>query len=88
MAAEKRLYRSVTDKQIAGVCGGLAKYLNLDPTIVRIVFLIIAFAGGPGVILYIILAFVIPEEPMDFSVNTKRKRDKDNEDSGDESEII
>jgi phage shock protein PspC (stress-responsive transcriptional regulator) len=82
MAAEKRLYRSVTDKQIAGVCAGLAKYFDLDPTIVRLIFLVIALAGGPGVILYIILVFVIPEEPMDFI--SKPKRD----DNGDGPESV
>jgi len=72
MASDKRLYRSVTDKQIAGVCAGLAKYFDLDPTLVRLIFLVIALAGGPGVILYIILIFVIPEEPMDFINKPKR----------------
>lgn len=78
MAATKRLYRSVTDKQIAGVCAGLAKYFDLDPTIVRLIFIAIALAGGPGLILYIVLAFVIPEEPMDFG---KPKRGDDGGDS-------
>ncbi len=58
----KRLYRSRTDRQIAGVCGGIAAYFNTDPTIVRLLFVLLALAGGPGLILYIILAIIIPEE--------------------------
>ncbi len=59
----KRLYRSRTERQLAGVCGGLAEYFGVDPTIVRILFVILALAGGPGLIFYIILALIIPEEP-------------------------
>jgi phage shock protein C len=58
----KRLYRSKYDRQIAGVCGGLAAYFNIEPTIVRIIFLLITFMGGPGLLLYIVLALVVPEE--------------------------
>jgi phage shock protein PspC (stress-responsive transcriptional regulator) len=60
----KRLYRSRTDRQLAGVCGGLADYLGLDPSIVRVAFVVLALLGGPGLLLYIILALVVPEEPM------------------------
>ena len=59
---EKRLYRSKTNRQIAGVCGGLAEYFNIDPTIVRILFVVGTLLGGPGLILYIILAIIVPEE--------------------------
>lgn len=59
----KRLYRSRSDRRIAGVCGGIADYLAVDPTIVRIIWVLLASIGGPGVVLYIILAAVIPEEP-------------------------
>ncbi len=63
MNTAKRLYRSRTNKQLAGVCGGVAEYFNLDPTIVRIIWLLLTLAGGPGLILYIIMAVVVPEEP-------------------------
>ena len=63
MAETKRLYRSINDRQIAGVCGGLAEYFEVDPTIVRLVFVALALVGGPGILLYIIMAIVIPEEP-------------------------
>lgn len=58
----KRLYRSRTDRKLAGVCAGLADYFGVDPTIVRILFVLLALAGGPGLIFYIILALIIPEE--------------------------
>ena len=51
----KRLMRSSTDKKIAGVCGGLADYFDLDPTIVRVVWLLAIFFGGTGLLIYIIL---------------------------------
>lgn len=59
---EKRLYRSRTDRMIWGVCGGLAKYFNVDPTLVRVVFVLLALMSGFGIIAYIILAIVVPLE--------------------------
>lgn len=60
--AQKRLYRSMNDKMIAGVCSGLAVYFNLDPVLMRVIFVALALMGGPGVLLYIILWIVMPEE--------------------------
>ena len=59
----KRIYRSKSDRKIAGVCGGLAAYLNVDPTIVRLVAVLLALAGSFGFWAYVIAAIVIPEEP-------------------------
>jgi len=60
----KRLYRSTTDQKIAGVCGGLAEYFKIDPTIVRVVFVILLLPGGfPGFIPYVILWLVVPYKP-------------------------
>lgn len=59
---EKRLYRSRTDRMIWGVCGGLAKYFGIDPTIVRLIAVLLIFAGGFGIVAYIILAIVVPLE--------------------------
>lgn len=58
---EKRLVRPRAGRQLAGVCAGLADYFNVDPTIVRLVFVLATLAGGPGLILYIILALVMPD---------------------------
>jgi phage shock protein C len=62
MNAPKRLYRSNSDKMIAGVCGGLAQYMALDPTVVRLVFLLLALAGGPGLLIYLIMWLITPVE--------------------------
>jgi phage shock protein C len=48
---------------ISGVCGGIAEYFNVDPTLIRLLFVLFAFAGGPGLIAYIVLAIIVPEEP-------------------------
>jgi len=57
----KRLYRSLTNRMIGGVCGGIAEYFGIDPTIVRILFVVAVFAGGSGLLAYIIAWIVIPE---------------------------
>ena len=64
---QKKLYRSKTDKKLAGVCAGLAEYFDLDPTIARLVFVLIALFG-PGVVAYIVCALVIPEKPDNIDV--------------------
>lgn len=57
---EKRLVRS-NDRMIAGVAAGIAEYLNFDPTLVRLIFVILALAGGPGLLIYLIMWLVMPE---------------------------
>ncbi|MDD6728628.1 MAG: PspC domain-containing protein [Eubacteriales bacterium] len=61
----KRLYRSKRERKLAGVCGGIATYFNIDPTIVRLIwaFVTLVSASVPGVLIYIICALVIPDEP-------------------------
>lgn len=61
---KKKLYRSSTDKKLCGVCAGVANYFNLDPTIVRVVYALLAICttGFPFVVLYIVLAFVMDED--------------------------
>lgn len=61
----KKLYRSTEDRWLAGVCGGLAKYFNVDPTLVRVIFVILALVGLGGVIIYLILWVIIPPEPTE-----------------------
>ena len=62
---EKKLYRNTQNKMIAGVCAGLAEYLNIDPTIVRVIWALIALSGA-GLIAYLICALIIPEKPADI----------------------
>ncbi len=59
---EKRLLKSKTERMICGVCGGIAEYLNTDPTVVRILWVIFSLMGGSGLLAYIIAAVIIPEE--------------------------
>ncbi len=59
----ERLYRSRDDRVLAGVCGGVAEWLEIDPSLVRIVFALLVITGGIGLLLYIIMAIVVPEEP-------------------------
>jgi phage shock protein PspC (stress-responsive transcriptional regulator) len=59
----ERLYRSRDDRVLAGVCGGVAEWLDIDPSLVRIVFALLVITGGIGLLLYIVMAIVVPEEP-------------------------
>ena len=59
----KRLHKSDSDKKLCGVCGGIAEYFNIDPTIVRLGWIIFCLACGSGVLGYIIAALVMPEDP-------------------------
>ena len=58
----KRLYRSLTDRKVAGVCGGLAQYFDIDPTIVRLGWVIAIFCAGGGLFAYLIAMIIIPNE--------------------------
>lgn len=62
----KRLYRSSKSRMVCGVCGGIAEYFNIDPTLVRLGWILFAFAAGSGVLAYIVAAIVIPNEPADM----------------------
>ncbi|MCI0424818.1 MAG: PspC domain-containing protein [Actinobacteria bacterium] len=61
----KRLYRSTTNKQVSGVCGGIAEYMGWDPTVVRVGWVLLTLFTGmfPGVIGYLVLAVVVPAAP-------------------------
>ncbi|CEK10311.1 PspC domain-containing protein [Legionella hackeliae] len=59
----QRLYRSRRDKMIAGVCGGLAAYFSMDPTVMRLIFIILLLLGGSAILVYLIMWLVVPLEP-------------------------
>lgn len=63
MMETKRLYRSRTDTMLGGVCSGLAKYFSLDPTVVRLIFVLLFLLAGHGLVVYLILWLVVPLEP-------------------------
>lgn len=67
---DKKLYRSRKDQIIGGVCGGIAEYFGIDPTIVRLAFVLFAFIEGAGVIAYIIAWIIVPERPSTESNNS------------------
>ena len=63
---KKKLYRSEHDKKILGVCGGIAEYLGIDATVIRVIWAILACCGGTGVLAYIICAIIMPEKPTGY----------------------
>src|SRR5687768_2022241 len=60
--ATRKLVRSTTDRKIAGIAGGMAQYFNIDPTVMRILWLLVALPGGLSIVVYFVLWLVIPEE--------------------------
>ena len=60
----KKLYRIREGRKLAGVCGGLGEYFEIDPTLVRLAWVLLIFLGGSGVLAYIIAALIIPEKPQ------------------------
>ena len=61
MEEPRKLYRSQTQHMIAGVCGGLAEYFNIDATVMRVLFLILAVFGGSGVVIYLVMWILVPD---------------------------
>ncbi|MBQ4634493.1 MAG: PspC domain-containing protein [Bacilli bacterium] len=58
----KRLYKIEEGKKLCGVCGGIAEYFNLDPTIVRLLWVLLVFCAGTGVLAYIVAALIMPDK--------------------------
>lgn len=63
---KKRLYKSKTEKKLGGVCGGIAQYFEIDPTLVRLAWVAFTIFGGSGILAYIIALIVMPEEPTEY----------------------
>ena len=62
---EKKLYRSIVDKKLCGVCGGLAEYFNIDSTLVRLGWAFLTLFAGIGILAYIVAAIIIPVKPAE-----------------------
>ena len=62
---EKKLYKSNTNKVIDGVCGGIGEYFNIDPTLVRLAWVVFCALGGSGLLAYIIMAIIMPSRPIE-----------------------
>ena len=71
----KRLYKSSTDKKLCGVCAGIANFFNIDPTIIRVLYAVAAIftTGFPFTLLYIILAFILPEDNGEIDTDISKK---------------
>jgi phage shock protein C len=63
MDPTRKLYRSRSDRKLAGVCGGLASFFNLDPTLIRVLFVVLAVLGGSGILIYLAMWIMVPNEP-------------------------
>ena len=73
---KKKLYRSEKDSMIAGVCGGIAEYFDVDPTLIRLLTVLFVFLGGAGVAVYVIAWIVIPKNPEEVSDDKLDKREE------------
>ena len=82
--SKKKLYKSRKNKMIGGVCGGLAEYLNMDPTIVRIIAGMLCLIRGIGILVYIIMCIVMPYNDEDFGEDDTENLKSANIDSDDE----
>lgn len=72
MSAEyKKLYRSRDDRIIGGVCGGIGDYLKIDPTAIRLIYILFALWFGSGILAYIIFLILVPEEPQESTIDTR-----------------
>ena len=63
MDAGRKLDRSKTNRQVAGVCGGLAEYFGIDATLIRVLFVLLAVLGGSGVVVYVAMWIIVPKQP-------------------------
>lgn len=70
-----KLYRSATNRVFGGVCGGLGDYFEVDPTLVRVVFVVLALWGGVGILLYLVLLVVMPVNPEHDPIRPKADRE-------------
>jgi len=62
---EKKLYKSNTNKTLDGVCAGIGEYFGVDPTVIRLAWVVFSLLGGSGILAYIICAIIIPRKPLD-----------------------
>jgi len=85
---QKKLYRSKKDKMIAGICGGIAEYFDVDSTLIRLLTVIFVLLGGAGFVVYIIAWIIIPETPEQVSDDKFDKREEPKEKIKKETEKV
>ena len=66
---KKKLFKSRNDRKVAGVCGGIAEYIDIDSTLIRLVWVLLVFCAGTGFLAYIIAAIVMPDESVNYNNN-------------------
>lgn len=81
----KTLYRSRKQKVMAGVAGGIAEYFDIDPVFIRVLFVVSIFASGVGIIAYIVLWIVTPQEPFEYAYKTYTSPNQSNNPTGDDN---
>ncbi len=79
--SSKKLYRIPSEGMIAGICAGLGEYLGLDPTVVRLVFVLLAFGGGSGVLIYIIMWLIVPIKPESALTSVEVEESEESEEA-------
>lgn len=75
MAEVKKLYRSRTNRNISGVCGGIAEYFGIDASLVRLTVLLFSLFGGSGIIFYILASMIMPEEPEYWETEKPKRKE-------------
>lgn len=76
---KKKIYRSESDRRIAGVCGGIGEYFDVDSTLIRLAFVFFVLAAGTGILAYVIAAIIMPNESEVEQVITKNSKKKKSE---------
>ncbi len=84
----RTLYRTEKDKMIGGVCGGLGKYFDIDPTIVRLFFALIFFGYGSGAMIYVLLLIIMPSELMLKTQNTAKENQPESSESAEDIDEV
>ena len=82
----QKLYRSRDDRMIGGVCGGLGEFFGIDPTWMRLLFVLLTIFGGSGVLVYLVMLLIVPEEPLDATSSPPVQEQAEPEPSAEESE--
>ena len=86
-AENRKLYRSRKDRVISGVCGGLGDFFGIDSTLIRVIFALLAIFGGSGIVIYLVMLLIVPEEPLAEITQTPDTKDTPSNDlQGDKGE--
>jgi phage shock protein PspC (stress-responsive transcriptional regulator) len=82
----QKLYRSRDERMIGGVCGGLGEFFGIDPALIRILFVLLTIFGGSGVLVYLVMLFIVPEEPLEGTSSPPVQEKAEPESSAEETE--